>query len=149
MSTQYTPAPEVKKIATELIKQHHQHLADVKIEYIFSSKTAIKSGKEIWGTMRKITSLPAYFAAEEDDKTGGYSEPFFAMVISEQIWNDLPDAKKLALVDHELCHGGVETDSDGNPKLKIITHDLEEFSAVVQRHGLWRADVQDFVEKAN
>ena len=145
MGTQYTKAPQVEKIAEELIPQFHPHLKDVRIEYVFIDKVPLKGGSEIWGSMRKISSLPAYFAASEDDKLDGYAEPFFAMIISSPIWENLPEAKRRALVDHELCHAKVEEDKDGNPKLKIAPHDLEEFTEIVKRHGLWRDSIKDFM----
>lgn len=148
MATQYIPAPDVKEIAEKLIKEHHPDIAEFRMEFVFVDKTPNKGGKEVWGTMRKVSALPAYLAADDKDQADGYTEPFFVMVISKPIWENLPDDKKVALVDHELCHAGVKTDKDGNPKPHIIPHDLEEFTAIVKRHGLWRDDVKEFLEVA-
>ena len=49
---------------------------------------------------------------------------------------------------------GLDSDSDDdletdNPiKLSVKPHDLEEFSCIVRRHGLWREDIEDFVNAA-
>jgi hypothetical protein len=71
------------------------------------------------------------------------------------VWDVLPQKTKVALVDHELCHAWAEAnqkeDDDGEAepvKLSMRPHDLEEFSCIVRRHGLWREDVEDFVENA-
>ena len=89
--------------------------------------------------------------------------PFFVITMSKDVWELLPHEKKVALVDHEISHAGAsvkqakdEADSDvdaeieqDNPvKLSIKPHDLEEFSDVVRRHGLWREDIQEFVDAA-
>jgi predicted metallopeptidase len=147
----YHPAPEVRKIAEDLIPKYHQHLIDfsVKLEYIFVDKTPKRKGREIWGTCRKVSSLNAFLANEKEG-----SDPFFVIVISEPVWDVLPPDKRIALVDHELCHAWAEAnqkedDDEADPvKLSVNPHDLEEFSCIVRRHGLWREDVKSFVEAA-
>lgn len=144
MTTKFVPAPEVKTIAEDLIPKYHPHLADSRIEYVFIDTIPNKGGKEVWGSMRKITNLPAYLGADESDKERGINTPFFVLSITEPVWKDLSDKERIALVDHELCHGGVEVTEEGDYKLGIIPHDLEEFSCIVERHGLWRKDVEQF-----
>jgi len=149
MSTNYTPAPEVKEIAERLIPLHHSHLLDARIEYIFTNKVSKRANKEIWGTMRKVSSLAAYLAGDKNAKEHGVTEEFFVMTISQPIWEDLSSDKKEALVDHELCHAFVDLDKDDEPKLSILPHDLEEFTSIVKRHGLWRDDIKKFAESAS
>lgn len=142
----FSPAPDVQKIAQELIPEHHPHLVEVRIEYVFIDKIPNKGNKQVWGTMRKIGALPAYLAAPAEDQADGYTSDFFCMTITLPVWEQLSQEDKVALVDHELCHAGVEEDEDGVKKLKIIPHDLEEFNAIVERHGLWRKDVELFAD---
>lgn len=154
----YFDAPEVAEIAEGLIAKYHQHLIDysVRIRFIFVDKTPNSQGKEVWGTCRKISGLNAYLEGENPE-----GDPFFVITISKDIWDILPPDKKLALVDHELCHAWAEvkqqkeeaeSDSDletDNPvKLSVKPHDLEEFSCIVRRHGFWREDIEAFVEAA-
>lgn len=148
----YRPAPEVQQIADELIPKYHQHLIDfsVKLEYIFVDKTPKGKGREVWGTCRKVSSLNAFLANEQEG-----SDPFFVIVISEPVWDILPHDKRVALIDHELCHAWAEAnqkeddDGDSDPyKLSVRPHDLEEFTCIVKRHGLWREDVQAFFDAA-
>lgn len=148
MGTKYTPASDVKEIANDLIEKYHHHLKDIRIEYVMSDKTPKSGGKEVWGQVRKIGSLPAFLAADQDHQKAGDAEPFFVMIISEPIWENLLPTKKTALVDHELCHCGVEVDDEGKVKLTLIPHDLEEFTSIVRRYGLWRDDLRDFVNTA-
>lgn len=148
MATKFTPAPAVKELAEELIKQYHQHLIGFRIEYVFSDTTPVKGGKEVWGTMRKISNLNAFLASPDDQENGNDISPFFCMTISQPAWETLDGPRRKALVDHELCHAGTEEQEDGSYKLVIIPHDLEEFTAIVQRHGLWRNDLYNFMEKA-
>ena len=154
----YFEAPDVQEIAENLIEKYHPHLIDysVKIRYVFVDKTPSSKGKEVWGTCRKVSGLNAYLESGDID-----CGPFFVITISKEIWDILPNDKKLALVDHELCHAWAEVkqkeeDEDEESseeveqvvKLSVKPHDLEEFSCIVRRHGLWREDIQDFVEAA-
>ena len=146
--TKYDPAPSVKAIADDLIPKYHPHLLDfsVKMEYRFVDKIPKKGGKEVWGSCRKISALPASLAQDNVD-----GDPFFVIVISAPIWDVLPDDKRRALVDHELCHALAEyNEDDENPAVKLSTkpHDLEEFSCIIRRHGMWRDDIKDFIETA-
>ena len=146
--TYYKHAQEVEDIALDLIPKYHGHLLDfnVHLEYVFVNKTPKRNGKEIWGQCRKITGFNAYMSHSQGD------DPFFVIVISEPVWDVLPRDKKLALVDHELCHAWAEAnqkedDDEADPvKLSMRPHDLEEFSCIVRRHGLWREDIEEFVE---
>lgn len=151
-ATIFWEAKEVKEIAEALLPKYHQHLLDfkVKLTYLFTNKTSKKGGKEIWGTCRKISGMNAFLGNSDQD-----GEPFFVITISKDVWDVLPAAKREALVDHELCHAWAEAsqkeDTDGEEppiKLSVKPHDLEEFSCIVRRHGLWADDVKDFVESA-
>jgi Putative phage metallopeptidase len=148
MRTKFVPAPEVAEIANDLIPKYHPHLVDCRIEYVFINKVPKKGRKETWGTMKKITSLAAYLGADKKAQEQGVNDPFFVMTISQPVWEELGIKEKTALVDHELCHGGVETDDEGDVKLGIIPHDVEEFSCIVERYGLWRQDVKRFMKSA-
>lgn len=156
----FDPAPEVEAIAKELIPLHHQHIVDfsVNIRYAFVNKTPKTKGKEVWGSCHKITGRNAYLARENADQ-----EPFFMITISRDVWDVLPQEKRVALVDHELCHAWAEVkqakdeaaadvdeeiEQDNPVRLSVKPHDLEEFSCIVRRHGLWREDVEDFVNEA-
>ena len=64
MTTTFTPAPEVKKIADELIPLYHPHLVKhrVRMEYVFSDASIETGGKTKWGEARKIGNLTAFLA---------------------------------------------------------------------------------------
>jgi len=129
-ATEYSAAPDVEKIAQPIINANHRHLKSVKIEYVFASKTPVTNGKSIWGKLIKISGVNAYLSGDVGD--------YFVMQISKPIWDELKPEKRKALVDHELCHGGV----DAHGKLFIKPHDLEEFAEVVNRHGIWTTEVE-------
>jgi hypothetical protein len=151
-AAQFWHAQEVEDIAKEYIEKYHQHILDfkVKVVYRFTDKISKTGNKERWGNCRKITGLNAHLSNAEND-----GEPYFAITIPIDIWNVLPQDKREALVDHQLCHidakADQEEDSDGSEpvvKLSMKPHDLEEFTCVARRHGMWQEDMEDFFEAA-
>lgn len=136
---QFRSAPEVETLATDLIKQYHEHLLGVRIECFFCEKIPKVRGKSVWGYARKITGLAAALASH-----GSESEDFFTVVIAWPVWQILSESQMRALIDHELCHCGVTPEGT----LTIHTHDLEEFHGVVARHGLWTPDLHTFMDHA-
>lgn len=145
----YAPAPDVAKMADRLIGDHHLHLAGQPIVYVFRDPAARSRGKIVMGKARRVTGLNAFLVSLaagggrlDDDLGGEVDHTFFVMEIARPIWDDAPIEARRALVDHELCHFGVD---DETGALTIRGHDLEEFNAVVERHGVWREDVAAFL----
>lgn len=143
--TTYRPAPAARRIGDDLVARHHPDLEGVRIEYVFRDKAAKSKGREVWGAARKITGLAAYLAAGLDEHAvDDFVDDLFVIELAEDVWRRLTDAQRRALVDHELCHCTTTVDDNGAVSLTTVAHDLEEFVAVVERHGLWREDVEVF-----
>lgn len=150
---QYRVAEEVRMIAQPIIADHHRHLVNTRIEFLFSDSMPTRGGSEVWATSRKISGLASFLASEkeypkvwidkeEQDADGPkYPGPVFVMVVSSPIWSDLSLEQKRALVDHELCHMFVSEETD---KLSIQGHFIEEFPEVLKRHGLWNEQTRTF-----
>lgn len=139
--TDYRAAPAVKAIATHLIDEYHRDLADVRIEYVFRDKASKSKGKVTLGSARRVSGLNAWLAGDRDEVSG---EDFFVIEVAEDEWAELSDEQRIALVDHELHHCVYDTNDFGEPALSIAPHDVEEFAAVIRRHGLWKPDVEHF-----
>lgn len=134
MATEYMEAPEVRALANELIEQHHSHLEEARIAYLLRSGPWQAQQRETWGKAQLVTGQQRFLTQLD-----------FVITISMEVWNQLARSERDALVDHELmhcCRG--DDDKGGNPTWFIQGHDLEEFHAVVQRHGLWRPSVERF-----
>lgn len=150
--SKFKPAPEVERIARELIRDHHPHLLKRRVEFVFTEKAPKSGTKEIWGTARIVNGLAAFLANSYTEVADGIeelNEDFFVICISEPVWGMLSDRCRKALLDHELCHCWVEEKDDGDTTLKLVHHDLEEFGSVVQRWGVWRDDLDRFLTKAD
>jgi hypothetical protein len=80
----------------------------------------------------------------------------FVIVLNREVWEDLEfdREKKLALLDHEMCHAARAVDSEGEPmidtKMRPVWrsrgHDIEEFRDIVVRHGCWKRDLELFAQ---
>lgn len=138
----YWHAPEVRTFAERLIPKYHEMLGNsgVRIEYLFRSNVPKSKGKFIFGVAKKITGEHATLADSE--------EPFFCIIIAHPAWQVLPQKYREALVDHELCHCGIEINEKGDTKLVLRNHDVQEFSDIVRRYGAWTPDVQEFLQAA-
>lgn len=134
-------ATEAEDIGRELIREHHPHLTNSKIVYLFRTEAVKKNGKTLAGSARKVSGLSAFLASE--DPLSAKGAPFFVIEIWKGGWDKMEEPKHLALVDHCLCRCWVEDD-----KLSLHDPDVEEFAAVIHRHGLYRQDVEDFAKVA-
>ncbi len=125
-------------LAAALIPKYHPHLADARMGFVWRSRASERGAHVVLG---KAARAPAHLQA-----LAGVD---FVLEFAADRWATLDDAQRLALVDHELCHCGVDVDEQtGAREWVLVDHDLEEFSAVVQRHGLWKSDLRSFVAVA-
>ena len=142
-------APVIKPIADKLIRAHHPDLADVDIRYVFRDKAARSRGKTVLGKAKLITGLNMFLATgrESDVSSSEECEPFFVIELAEDTWRVLDTGQRKALVDHELCHCIIELDDDtGEPRARLRAHDVEAFVAEIERHGLWKPELEDLAK---
>lgn len=140
MSATYTDAPEVADVAQPLIDTIHTRLTDVPLRFVFRSEAAVTKGHEVWGKARLVTGLNAHLAGPII--AGGLTwDRLFVIEIANDIWLELDDRQRTALVDHELSHCW----ADGE-KLTLRGHDVEEFAGVIRRWGLWRESLRGVAE---
>lgn len=126
--------PDVIGIASEIISHFHPDLIDAKIGFIFQEEAGKKLGKIILGNASKVTDKQRVVGLDLD----------FIIVIARDMWQELESRQKKALIDHELCHCDF---SLGYAKMR--GHDIEEFTCIVERYGLWKPDLTRFGEVVN
>lgn len=136
-NTKFEWAEDVKQVAKKLIENYHGHLVEAKIAYLFRHGNWNSKGKVVFGKAQKVPDEWKYLT--------GYD---LRVVVNKDVWDKLTPEQREALVDHELCHFTKDEDGEGNPNWSIEEHDIQEFSQVVQRHGLWRKEVENFFTAA-
>lgn len=142
----FEAAEDVRIIAEKIIDKHHPHLQDAKdlIGYYF------RDGASDWaGKAKKCTAFERHVT--------GY---MLFVFINQDAWDSLKHDQRLALVDHELCHFSRKNeriydeekkewkdnwlDAEDPGSWGMREHDVEEFSDIIQRHGLWETGIEKF-----
>lgn len=130
--------PSVYELLDETVRRHHPSLEGAKIALLWMHDVKPdKDGRLVFGRAKKVGEVEQQFHDHD-----------FLIFLNSAVWVELPEAARVALIDHELCHCCVDHAEDGETKLRMRKHDVEEFHEVVRRHGLWRTDVEAFVEAA-
>jgi len=128
----------------ELVRQHHADLRDARIALAWcTSWKPDVDGHVTLGKCKKASDLDRELAAFD-----------FIILLRRSFWLDLrvEDRQRRALLDHELCHAALKLDERGEPiedergrkVYRVRKHDLEEFNAIVERHGMWTGDIETF-----
>lgn len=140
MDIKITVAIEAKDIAADLIDEVHPHLRTARILYLFTTQKTKKCEAVVLGKAKKLSALQKFLSSGNQSVGDGYD---FILQFDIFEWKELTEAQRRALVDHELCHCGI-----GESGWKLRGHDIEEFRAVIERHGDWKRDVRAFIETA-
>lgn len=140
----YDIAKEVKDVAEELIGHFYPKLAGLNIQYLFRDEAAVSNGK-----------VTVAMACRVDDRNWALSHVDFIIEVAKDVWNAAEPRFRRAVIDHELQHIGLHCDEQGAIKKDAKTnrvkgyirkHDMEEFEAVVSRHGSYRGDLRSFLD---
>lgn len=133
-------APDLYALLDEVLEANHGALAEaeakVALAWVHDTKPD-QDGHLVWGRAKKVGDLEREFHDHD-----------FVIVLNAEVWPELPDSGRRALLDHELCHCAVKLDDEGNPTFRVRKHDVEEFAEIVRRHGLWKNDLEMFVQAA-
>jgi len=127
--------PDVDAVISYAVERRHQHIERAHIVGVGRPKAAKRHGKDVWASLKKPSPLERVLYEEERID--------YILVVALDVWEELSEDYRRALIDHELSHaGGLDLDRD---EWTLVGHDIEEFANVVRRHGAWRGDVQAFL----
>ncbi|MBQ4816438.1 MULTISPECIES: putative metallopeptidase [Bacillus] len=138
---------EVRQLAKSLIDEHHPHLKDA----IGHIGFYIREGSSKWaGKAKKCTAFERHM-----------TDYMLFVFVNKEAWKAMNKKQRAALVDHELCHFTRTKTEEPDPKdarnwitvygpaddpdsWGIREHDVEEFSEIIERHGLWDTGIESF-----
>jgi hypothetical protein len=129
--TAFTAAEQPAEIGAVLVATLHRHLSDASIGYVF---------REDMSSHDKTTLAKA---SKAGSKLGFYTGLDLCIDVNHTAWLNLSPEQRVALIDHELCHFGME-ETDKGTQYVLLSHDVEEFGAIVSRWGLWKPDLHAF-----
>ena len=121
----YRLAPELAGPCRQLIGEHHQHLIDANLAYMFRSGKWLHNGRPRMG--QTIISPPVWRTLT------GYD---LVLIVNEDSYISQPDKKKLAMLDNLLSY--FSPPKAGPDGLVYATRqpDIQEFSDVVRRRKM-------------
>jgi len=133
----------------DLHNPDHQHLTDVSVGFLWASQGLTKAGRRVIGLTEDLqasmrgNAWQAGRATQQMREWFG-AEPRFVITLDAQHCAECTDVEFCALIEHELFHCGHKRDEfgelaytkDGQPKLYMRPHDVEEFVGVVARYGV-------------
>jgi hypothetical protein len=133
-------------ILEEVRSEYHEELEHAKIALAWRKTTKPDvDGRLVLGRCVKSSDLQRELVDWD-----------FVIVLNREVWenDEFTLKKKEALIDHELCHAARAVDKDGEdkedekgrPVWRVRKHDIEEFREVVQRHGCYKKDLEDFAK---
>ena len=128
MTTFETADDATKTLASRIIEYHHPDLMEADILILMRSPPAKSKGQEVLGKARLSTPI-------ERALTG--RDLAFTIELQDEWWSTAKASQKEALLDHELCHCVGEPGAKGETEWSLRGHDIEEFFAIVERHGSW------------
>jgi Putative phage metallopeptidase len=138
--------PTMYKLLDKLVKAHHTDLKDARIALAWcTSWKPDVDGRQTLGKCKRASDLDRELAPLD-----------FVILLNQDYWQNeaIPNEHKTALLDHELMHAAVKLDRFGEPVedvrgrkvYRLRRHDLEEFSDIAARHGLWKKDIEHFAQ---
>ena len=128
------PAPDVEKIAKELMSQDHDELTEAVVLYLFTSAGASCVPQKCNPKFRYFGSTHVKGTVKAEVAAG----PDFIMWINEEEWEYWEaDGKLRPFVAHRVAHLGRELTADGTPRWILTPHPVEEFPSIIQRFGPW------------
>ena len=128
----YLAAEQPEAIAKILIHSDlHARLVNASICYLFRPEI-VANGRAKGGVASKAGGKLAFLTGFD-----------FTIELSHKVWLVLTDEQKIALLDHELAHCDRDLDAPAGGWC-LRAHDVEEFSEVVARWGLWTPALKGF-----
>lgn len=139
--------PQVYQRLHDLVAQHHGELLQANIAVAWNTAWRLDiDGHLTLGAVKRASDLDRELAA------------FDFVVLLNREWWEHPSTTAIqrdALMDHELSHCTVREDPNtrepmrderGRIVYRLRRHDLEEFTSIAARYGIWKRDLEAFAE---
>lgn len=125
MVEHFEKSDDMEQLADEVIAEHEElqwiENTGMRIGFVSSDKQKKSKDREVYGECMKVKEIYQLYTPYD----------FLIIFYGPNIEGLDYDQLKI-LMFHELLHVGV--DSDGEPK--IVPHDIEDFSLILERYGL-------------
>jgi hypothetical protein len=123
------------EISKTLISRYHPYISSAKFRFLCRNKASTRAKEKIPGYVKKASPMDKHLCGGECD---------FIMVVALDVWNDLNEHARVALVDHLLMRCvGEEDPKTGEMKYTLRSPQVQEFPEIALRHGKWNEALQE------
>lgn len=135
MADMWLAGEDVTTTRDTLISKYHPHLALIKdeIAIVFKEKGSAVGDKKIRGCTKKAGKMIQLLSGKEF---------VFVIEIGNDLWQEMSDDERVALLDHQLCYCKGEEKDDGSIKWYLDRPDVIYFRDEVTRNGWWSTSGQ-------
>jgi len=128
----------------------HQHLKDADIEFLWAAQENSRQMRRVVGQCEEVTfRCGAWQKGRQEQQMHEWfgRVPTYLITLDAMYASECSNVEFCSLVEHELYHIAQKADEfgepaftkDGQPKLGIRGHDVEEFVGIVRRYGIGAA----------
>jgi len=129
---------EVVTMAGSIIEEDHQHLSEATITYLFRERSWKRGdGRTILGRASKRNEIDKILSNRRED---------FIIILVKPRWDGMSDEERRCLLDHELCHAGVQVTNSGQRKWILRSHPIEEFPENLARFAFRREQMGSLIQ---
>jgi hypothetical protein len=142
MPATYRDANSPRKVAQSYIEKYHPHVRDISLYFLFTDKPIRVNGKERAAKTQKVSGLNAYLATRNEGVT---ASELVVIIVNEEVWKLFDDKRREAEIDRQLMHISVDQENGG---IAMRNPDVEEFTEILERHGAYNEDLEEFIAAA-
>lgn len=114
-------------VFTTVLNRDFPNLAGIRFKLVFDTKKRMSKGKLILASTELVNEKLRFFTSDEDAPEGFD----YITTVDSVAWEYASPEDKERIVSHELNH--VFIDEKG--KLKLVSHDVEDFAREVQKNA--------------
>lgn len=118
---------ELLRIAQEVIDEFHPMLRQARFGFVFQDKVPKRKGAKVLAAVSLVSP-----------KIKVYLDFDYLVWVAKDEWDIMGDEDRVALLDHEFCHCCLNE----NFEWATRDHDVQEFVAIIERHGLWTGELR-------
>lgn len=115
---------ELKQLGETVIAENKEFKpitdSNCRIAYLYCDKEKTSNGKKVYADTTKV-----------NDKTKTLANADFIVTFYKKTCSALSEEKMKILMRHELKHIGIK-----GGKFSIVPHDVEDFSDIIEQHGM-------------
>lgn len=140
VKVEWSVCAEADPFVKDLVKAHHPHLAKARLVCLGKPKGP-KAPREL--VVVKVVTKQANALLKAVDPLSRQFD--YALEVPLDVWTRMDRTQRTQVLDHALCHCAGQDDK-GRWGLRV--HDVEEFAAMLRRHGGYTAALREFIKEA-